>query len=144
MAQRKSRTTAASAPEAVAAAPAEREEARVEQAEEAEQVTLVGRLCADPVLRHTKSGMPVTTIRLAVNTPGEEATFHSVVVWKRNAEVVCQYLRKGRLVEITGRPNTRTWTDSDGNERTGEEINAYRVQFISRQAVSATSDKEVA
>lgn len=83
---RKSTTTAAPAPEPVEAAPAE---------QQAEQVTITGRLCADPVLRHTKSGKAVTTIRLAVNEPGAEATFHSVVVWNRTAEVVCEYLRKG-------------------------------------------------
>ena len=109
MARRKSTTTAAPAPEVVEEAPVE------QQAEQAEQVTLIGRLCADPVLRHTKSGKAVTTIRLAVNAPDDETTFHSVVVWNRTAEVVCEYLRKGRLVEITGRPQTRTWTDSDGN-----------------------------
>ncbi len=138
MARRKSTTTAASAPEAVAAAPAERD------ADNADQVTLVGRLCADPVLRHTKSGIAVSTIRIAVNEPDAEATFHSVVVWKRTAEVVCQYLRKGRLVEVTGRPQTRSWVDGDGNEREAVEVSAYRVQFLSRQVASATSHKEVA
>jgi single stranded DNA-binding protein len=140
MARRTSTSTAVPAPQTVEAAP-ERQDVK---AQEAEQVTLVGRLCADPVLRHTKSGIAVTTIRIAVNTPGEDASFHSVVVWKRNAEVVCQYLGKGRMVEVTGRPQTRSWTDSDGNEREAVEISAYRVQFLSRQAVSATSEKEVA
>ena len=69
------------------------------------------------------------------------------MVWKRTAEVVCQYLRKGRLVEVTGRPQTRTWTDGDGNEREAVEISAFRVQFVSRQVAApaaATSEKEVA
>src|SRR5208282_2403946 len=83
MASRKSSTTAAEATKATTPA-------------EHDQVTIVGRLCTDPVLRHTKSGKPVTTIRVAVNAPDGEATFHSVVVWDRSAEVICEYLLKGR------------------------------------------------
>jgi single-strand DNA-binding protein len=107
-----------------------------------EQTTLVGRLTADPVLRHTKSGKSVTTIRIAVND-GDEPSFHSVVVWNRTAEVVCQFLKKGRLVEVTGRQQERTYTAADGSERTVTEIVAWRVQFVSTQASSATSPKEV-
>ena len=109
--------------------------------------SLTGRLCADPVLRRTRKGLAVTTIRIAVNKPDAEATFHSVVVWRRSAENVCQYKRKGHIVEVTGRPQTRTWVDRDGNPRETVEINAYRVRFINRQQAAelqAPSEKEVA
>ena len=86
MAHRKSTTTAAETEKATTPA-------------QQDQVTLVGRLCADPVLRHTKSGKPVTTIRVAVNPPEGEATFHSVVVWNRSAEVVCEV--DGSVVRAT-------------------------------------------
>ena len=139
MARRKSTTTAAPAPEPVEAAPAE------QKAEQAEQVTLTGRLCADPVLRHTKSGKSVTTIRLAVNRPDGATTFHSVVVWNRTAEVVCEYLRKGRSVEVSGRPQERSYEAADGTQRQVTEIVAWRVQFLGRQpAQAATAEKEVA
>jgi single-strand DNA-binding protein len=114
---------------------------------ESKQVTLVGRLCADPVLRHTKSGKPVTTVRIAVNPPEGEASFHSVVVWNRSAEVLCEYLRKGRAVEVTGRERQRTYQASDGTERTVTEISAYRVRFLSRTelaAATAAPEQEVA
>jgi single-strand DNA-binding protein len=128
-------TTKAAAPEATAA---------TDQAEE-NRVTLVGRLCADPVLRRTKSGKAVTTIRIAVNVPEGEATFHSVVVWNRTAEVVCEYLRKGRPVEVVGRAQERSYEAADGTQRTVIEISAYRVQFLSREKLDeATSEKEVA
>jgi single-strand DNA-binding protein len=109
-------------------------------------VTLVGRLCADPVLRHTKSGKAVTTIRLAVNAPDSESSFHSVVVWTRTAEIVCEYMRKGRSVEITGRTQQRSYKSADGTERKVTEIVASRVRFISGRdaSQSATSEKEVA
>jgi single-strand DNA-binding protein len=130
-------TTTASAPEVQAPAPAP-----LEQGDEP-LVTLTGRLCADPVLRSTKSGIPVSTIRIAVNPPEGEATFHNVVVWKATAQAVCKYLKKGRKVEVIGRPQERTWTDKDGNERTTAEISAFRVEFLSReQRVSAAPAAE--
>jgi single-strand DNA-binding protein len=102
-----------------------------------EQTTLTGRLTADPELRRTKNDKPVTTIRIAVNTPDADPTFHSVVVWGRQAEVVCTFLKKGRLVEVTGRPQERTYTAADGNERSVTEIIAWRVQFVRRETATA-------
>jgi single-strand DNA-binding protein len=101
---------------------------------------LTGRLCADPVLRHTASGTPVANLRIAVNSPEGEATFHDVVVWKRTAEVVRQYLKKGRLVEVIGRSRERTWTDQDGNERTSVEVSAFRVQFLNGQRAAQAAE----
>jgi single-strand DNA-binding protein len=108
-----------------------------------EQVTLVGGLCADPVLRHTKSGKPVTTIRIAVNARDSEPTFHSVVVWNRTAEVVCEYLRKGRRVEVLGRPQEHTYEAADGTERKVTEISAFRVVFLSSRTEAPAAEKEL-
>jgi single-strand DNA-binding protein len=131
MARTKSATTA-STPAAEASAPA--------SSETQDQVTLTGRLCADPILRRTASGIAVTNLRIAVNHPDGEATFHTAVAWKRTAEVVAQFMKKGRLVEVTGLPQERTWTGKDGNQRTSTEINAFRVEFLSRQR---TAQQEV-
>lgn len=132
MARRKSTTTAA---------PAQKPEPQAQP----ETVTLVGRLCADPVLRHTKSGKAVANLRVAVNPAEGEATFHSVVVWERTAEAVCQYLRKGRPVEVEGRPQERCYTTADGTEREVNEIVARRVTFISAKALRPeAAEKEVA
>jgi single-strand DNA-binding protein len=132
MARSKSTTTAAEAKKA-------------EEHTQQETITLVGRLCADPVLRHTKSGKAVTNIRVAVNPPEGEATFHSVVVWNRSAEVVCEYMRKGRGVEVVGRRQERTYQAEDGTDRQVNEIVASRVTFISAKALApAVADKQVA
>lgn len=119
------------------------------EASEAEQkqITLVGRLCADPVLRHTKSGRAVTTVRIAVNPPQAEASFHTVVAWNRTAEVLCEYLRKGRAVEVSGRERQRSYEAGDGSERTVTEVSAHRVRFLSRSelaAATAAPEQEVA
>jgi single-strand DNA-binding protein len=126
MARRKSTTTAAEA-----ATPAQQD-----------QVTIVGRLCADPVLRHTKSGKPVTTIRVAVNAPDTDPTFHSVVVWNRSAEVICEYLRKGRRVEVVGRPQQRSYEAADGTDREVPEVVAFRVIFLAGQGSAAAPEAE--
>jgi single-strand DNA-binding protein len=134
----RTKSTAAAAAEATPAPQAEPE------ATQAEQVTLTGRLTADPILRRTQSGIAVTNMRIAVNHEDGTATFHSVVAWKRTAEVVAQYLTKGRLVEVTGRPQERARTDNEGNERTTVEINAFSVQFLSRQQTAQPAEPEVA
>ena len=101
--------------------------------------TLIGRLCADPVLRQTKSGKAVSTIRLAVNPPEGDATFHSVVLWERTAEAVCKYLSKGRAVEVVGRVQERNYEAQDGTKRSVEEIVAWRVRFLSSRDLKPES-----
>jgi single-strand DNA-binding protein len=106
------------------------------------RATLICRLTRDPQLRHTKSGRAVSTLRVAVND-GPEPTFHDVVVWGRTAEVVCEYMRKGRLIHVEGRIQPRSWTAKDGSERRSVEVVANRVQFLSR-GTSPTVDGEAA
>lgn len=105
------------------------------------RATLICRLTRDPELRRTKSGRAVSTLRVAVND-GPEPTFHDVVVWGKTAEVVCQFMRKGRLVHIEGRIQPRSWTAKDGSERRTVEVVANRVQFLGRGS-SPVADGEV-
>lgn len=77
------------------------------------QVTLVGRLVADPRLRETGNGKHVTTVRIATNN-GASAQFHNVVLWGQLADFAAGYLKKGRLVYVAGRIQTRSWTAADG------------------------------
>jgi single-strand DNA-binding protein len=72
-----------------------------------EPITFIGRLTADPVLRRTQTGIAVANFRLAVNHGDGTATFHSVVAWKRTAEAVARYMKKGRLVEVSGHEHPR-------------------------------------
>lgn len=95
--------------------------------------TLICRLTRDPQLHHTKNGRAVSTLRVAVND-GPEPTFHDVVVWGRTAEVVCRYMRKGRLIHVEGRIQPRSWTANDGSERRTVEVVANRVQFLGGRA----------
>ncbi len=141
MARRKS--TTASAPKAKAPEPKAPEAQPAENTPDENDTTLVGRLVADPVLRHTRSGLPVTTIRIAVND-GDEPTFHSVVCWRRTAEVVCQYKKRGHRVQVVGRTQDHTWQAQDGTERHDQEVIAYRVQFLSGRSEAPVAEKEAA
>lgn len=98
-------------------------------------VVLMGRLTADPELRHTPNGIAVTTFTLAVNRSyakagTERATdFIDIVAWRNTAEFVSRYFTKGQLVAVEGSIQTRTYQDKDGNNRKAFEIVANNVHF---------------
>lgn len=112
---------------------------------------LIGRLTRDPEMRYTPSGQPVTSFSIATNRYGggggeggdrrEYTDYHNIVCWnigKRNlAEIVAQYLRKGSLVYVEGRIQTRSWEGQDGQKRRATEIVANDVQFLDTRAGDA-------
>jgi len=103
---------------------------------------LIGRLTKDPEMRYTPSGTAVTNFSIATNRwssggEGERKEFtdyHNIVAYnagKRNlAEIVAQYTRKGALVYVEGRIQTRSWEGQDGQKRRTTEIIANDVQFL--------------
>lgn len=99
------------------------------------RVVLVGRLTRDPELRYTPNGTAVTTFTLAVNrnfknANGEQqADFINCVVWRKAAENVANYLRKGSLAGVDGRIQTRTYDNNEGRRVYVTEVVAESVQF---------------
>ena len=99
------------------------------------KICLMGRLTADPELRHTGSDTPVTSFTLAVdrdfkNQSGEKETdFIDVVAWRGTAEFVSRYFTKGRMAVVEGRLQIRNWTDKDGGKRRSAEVVAENVYF---------------
>ena len=102
------------------------------------KVFLIGRLTADPELRNTPSGQSVCNLRLATNRvwndkntgeKQEKVEFHSIVLWRRLAEIASQFLTKGSLVFIEGRLETRSWDDPSGNKRYRTDIIGERMQL---------------
>lgn len=97
---------------------------------------LVGRLTKDPELRYTPSGVAVATFTLAVNRTftnqsGErEADFINCVVWRKQAENVANFLKKGSLAGIDGRIQTRSFEGQDGKRVYVTEVVAESVQFL--------------
>jgi single-strand DNA-binding protein len=100
------------------------------------QVTLVGRLTRDPELRKTSDGLPVTTVTLAVsrqfrNQHGEiEADFVQCTIWKKPAENTVQYCRKGSVVGVTGRLQTRHYDNKEGKRVYVTEVVAESIRFL--------------
>lgn len=101
------------------------------------KVFILGRLTADPQLRNTQAGQQVASFSLATNRvwtdkagqKREEAEFHNIVVWGRQAEIASKFLNKGGLALVEGRLQTRSWQDKQGQSRKTTEIIADRIQL---------------
>jgi single-strand DNA-binding protein len=102
------------------------------------KILLMGNLTRDIELKHTASNQPVATIGLAVNhryrtkegEDREEVMFVDCEAWGRTAEVMKQYLAKGRPVFIEGRLKLDTWQDKDGNKRSKHKVVIEGFQFV--------------
>lgn len=95
------------------------------------KVMIIGRLTRDPELRTTPNGASVCQIGLATNfvytnqqsgQKVEQVEYHTVVLWRKLAEIANQYLKKGRRIYIEGRLQTRSWDGKDGVKRNRTEI----------------------
>ncbi len=114
------------------------------------KVFLIGRLTRDPELRYTGSNVAVASFSLAVNRnftnqAGErEADFINIVVWRKQAENVKNYLSQGSQVAIDGRIQTRSYDGEDGKKRYVTEVIADNVEFLgtknSNQAATQTTE----
>ncbi len=104
------------------------------------QTVLVGRLVKEPELRQTENGKKVTNITLAVprsykNMNGEYDTdFISCVLWSGIAENTVEYVKKGDLLGVKGRIQTRTYEDVEANRKYITEVVAEKVTFLSNKS----------
>jgi single-strand DNA-binding protein len=111
------------------------------------RVILVGRLGRDPETRYTGGGQAVANFSLATDESyrdrnGERqkrTEWHKIVVWAKQAEIAQQYLKKGSLVYIEGRIQSREWTDKEGQKRTSFEIVANNFRMLGGRAEGAMS-----
>ncbi|WP_068672303.1 single-stranded DNA-binding protein [Oceanobacillus sp. Castelsardo] len=97
---------------------------------------LVGRLTRDPDLRYTPTGNAVANFTVAVNRPfknqegQQEADFVNCVTWRKQAENLANYQKKGNLIGVDGRVQTRTYEGQDGKTVYVTEILAESIQFL--------------
>ena len=109
------------------------------------KVCLVGRLTAKPELRYTGSNVAYTRFTVAVNrtftnAQGQrEADFISVIVWRRQAENICNYLDKGSQVSLEGRIQTGSFTDKEGVRKYTTDVVADNVQFLDSKKQGSSS-----
>lgn len=102
------------------------------------KVILVGNLGRDPEIRYMPSGEPVANITIATSSKYkgktgemvEETEWHRVTFFGKLAEIVGQYLKKGRSVYVEGRIKTRKYTDKDGVEKYATDIIANEMQML--------------
>lgn len=99
------------------------------------KIIVMGRMVRNPELRRTNSGTAVASFTIACDRDfksdsGErEVDFIECVAWRNTAEFVSKYFTKGRMSVVSGRLQTRNWTDKEGNKRKATEIVAESVYF---------------
>ena len=100
------------------------------------RVVLVGRLVRDPEMRYTQSGIAVTRFTLACDRPfggqdgKKETDFIDCTVWRKQAENVAQYLKKGNMAGVDGRLQISSYEGQDGQKRQRAEVVADSVRFL--------------
>ena len=114
------------------------------------KVLLIGRLTADPELRHTQTGTAVASYRLAVDRPFKsegqpEADFINCVAWGKNGEFAYKHLNKGTKIAVEGRIQTGSYTKDDGSTVYTTDIIIERQEFCESKSASggqSASDSE--
>lgn len=109
------------------------------------RVQLIGNLTRDPELRQIPGGQTVASFSIATNfswtdqsgQKQDKSEFHNIVAWRKLAEIVGQYLRKGSKIFIEGRLQTREWEGEDGVKRYRTEIVADNMIMLDRKGEMA-------
>ena len=105
-----------------------------------QQIMLIGHLGNDPELRTTPGGVQVASFSLAVNRTWtnhegvrqDKTTWFRITTWRKQAEIVHQYLNKRSKVMVVGEvEESRPYTDRDGNQRASLEVTGHVIKFLS-------------
>ncbi|MDT2990063.1 single-stranded DNA-binding protein [Enterococcus casseliflavus] len=111
-------------------------------------LTLVGRLTKDPDLKYTGNGTAVATFTLAVNRnftnqSGErEADFINCVIWRKPAETLANYAKKGVLIGVTGRIQTRSYDNQQGQKVYVTEVIADNFQLLESKKADSSQNTQ--
>ena len=106
-------------------------------------IVIMGRLVRDPEYKTTGTGLSVTNFSVAVDRdfPGQsgekETDFIDCVAWRKTAEFITKYFRKGSMIALSGRLQIRSWTDKDSNKRRTAEVLVDNAYFGSTNSVDA-------
>ncbi|MCX5814948.1 MAG: single-stranded DNA-binding protein [Proteobacteria bacterium] len=118
------------------------------------RVTLIGRVGKDPELRYTADGTAVATFSLATSeswkdksgTKHERTEWHDIHVWRKLAEIVGEYVRKGRMIYVEGKIESRGYDGKDGSKRRQFSIVANNVIMLpsgdKKTSETGSSDKK--
>ena len=111
------------------------------------KVILVGRLGRDPETRYTGGGQAVANFSLATDETYKDRNgerqkrteWHKIVVWGKQAEIAQQYLKKGSMIFVEGRIQSREWQDKEGQKRTSFEIVASNFRMLGGRSDAAAA-----
>jgi len=114
------------------------------------RVQLIGNLTRDPEVRQIPGGQTVATLSIATNfswvdqsgQKQDKAEYHTVVAWRKLADICGQYLRKGSKIFMEGRLQTRDWEGEDGVKRYKTEIVADNMIMLDRKGEGGTSGEQ--
>lgn len=106
------------------------------------RIQIIGHVGADPEVKTLNNGTKVVTIRVATTekwtdrdgTNHEETQWHTVTLWRRLADIVGQFVRKGSALYVEGKMVYRQWTDQSGSKRISAEIEASDIQLLDKKA----------
>ena len=113
------------------------------------RVILIGNLGKDPEIKFTPSGVALAKFSLATTEKRKDAEgnlkehteWHNIIFWRRLAEIAGEYLKKGMLVYIEGRIQTRSWEDPQGVKKYMTEIVGDRMQMLRTKGEAETSQE---
>jgi len=111
------------------------------------RITLIGNVVRDPEMRTTPSGQNVVSLSVATNLvwkdkdgqKQQKTEFHNIVAWRKLAEIINQYVKKGSKIYIEGRLETRSWDDQNGIKRYRTEMIADNMIMLDRAGGGAPS-----
>lgn len=111
-------------------------------------VSLIGRLTADPELKNSQNGTSYVRFSIAVDRQyskdkEKQTDFINIVAWKGTAEFVCKYFTRGQRIGITGRIQTGSYTDQNGNKRSSFDVVANDVEFVERKQSTYIGNNDV-
>jgi len=113
---------------------------------------IIGNVTRDPDVRTTSGGQQVALFSVATNrswtdpsgTKKEQVEFHSVVAWRKLAEIIGQYVKKGGKIFVEGRLQTRSWDDPSGVKKYRTEIVAENVIMLDRKPAAGAAPSQEA
>lgn len=104
------------------------------------KVMIIGRLTRDPEVRKIPNGQSVASFAIATNRSWtnkdgqkqDKVEYHNIVAWRKLAEIIQQYVKKGSKIYIEGRLETRSWEDQTGAKK-------YRTEIIAENMIMLDS-----
>ena len=107
------------------------------------KVILIGRLTKDPTLEYTSTSIAYCNFVLAVNRPfgNNEADFIGCVAWRKTAENLVKFMRKGSQIAVEGSIQTSSYTAKDGSKKYVTKVNVEKVEFLSSNKNESTTER---